>query len=166
MSCLPPAFSLRPSPLRHFVGHFLGRVQATYCPHCLPPVSPSGPVFTPVPPPPLLLPLFSVPSPPSSPSCGGGGGGRSYCPFLRSMHFAGTMQARGAALVRGKGGGGLVPFCSLFPSWPPRSLRSFLALWGGGLAVWLPSVPFVPCVPASGDKHVARTLRAHSIITL
>ena len=94
-----------------------------------------------------------------------GGGGAPLLPFLRSMHAASTVQARGAALVCG---GGALSFCSLFPSWPPRSLRflSFSLCGGGGLAVWLLSVPFVPCVPASGDKHVARTLQAHSTIAL
>ena len=83
-----------------------------------------------------------------------GGGGAPWLPFLRSMHVASTLQALGAALVC-RGGGAER---ALFRFAPP-----FL---GGGLAVWLPAVPSVPCVPASGDKHVARTLQAHSTIAL
>ena len=45
--CLPPAFSLCPSPLWHFACQFLGRAQVAWCPHCLLPVSPSGLVVTP-----------------------------------------------------------------------------------------------------------------------
>ena len=57
---------------------------------------------------------------------------------LRCMHVASTMQARGAALA------------------------SF-SQCGGGLAVWLPSSPFLPYVPAPGGpsvggKHGASTL--------
>ena len=63
--CLPPAFSLRPSPLWHFACLSLGRAQAAWCPHCLLPVSPSGLVVTPCVPPRFPL---SVPSPRSSPS--------------------------------------------------------------------------------------------------
>ena len=63
--CSPPAFSLLPSPRRHFACQFLGRAEAAWRPLCLPPVSPVGPVVTPCAPPPFPL---SVPSPPSSPS--------------------------------------------------------------------------------------------------
>ena len=66
---------------------------------------------------------------------GGGGGGASSLSVLWRKHVASTAQARGAALVPLQG--------------------------GGGLAVWLPSLPFLPCVRTPGAPPVgACTARA------
>ena len=54
-------------------------------------------------------------------------------PFLRSMHAASTMQARGAALVCG-GGGALSLFALPFLASPLASEPLILALWGGGVS--------------------------------
>ena len=265
VSCMPPAFSLRPSPLWHFACHFPGRVQAAFNPHHLPPESPSGPVFAPVSPPPLLPPLFSVPSLPSSPSCGGGGGGarvvvpsgvctlraqckhvawhlsagggatpflfalpflaaplatvplilalwgggglccvapfgalralcprlwrqaccthlastfhhhpvtfmfagcwcRVRCPFPLGLHVAGTMRARGAALVRRGGGAAPFPSAPPFGAAPLAVVPLVLSLWGGEFASSLVSLPFMPRAPAAGSKHDARTIQQQKSI--
>ena len=97
--------------------------------HRPPPVSPPGASVCPLPPP-------HVPSP--SPRCPrpflgwvgekGVGGGASSLSVLWRKHVASTAQARGAALVPLRG--------------------------GGGLAVWLPSSPFPPCVRTPGAPPV------------
>ena len=135
---------------------------------------PSYPAFAPPVPPPLglarrVLPTGTVvwsgphPLPAASPPCrfvlGGGGGGRFPPPLpssptlggaevcgggplpssLRSTHVAGTTQARRRHEARHLS--------------PCRG--------GGGLAVWLPSSPFLPCVRTPGGPPVgACTARA------
>ena len=84
---------------------------------------------------------LSAASPPCSFVLGGGGGALSAPPYLHphpwggggvvgggGRHDASTAQARGAALVPLQG--------------------------GGGLAVWLPSSPFLPCVRTPGGPPV------------
>ena len=145
------------------------------------------------PPPPLRPPLVSVPLPPSSPSreplrrpCGavlvraifffrrrwgggrGGGGGRSCWPFLWCMHLAGTMRARGVALVCK--GGGLLPFPSLFPSWPPclpRFPSGLLCGWGGLLfgSLRYPSCLVSPLLEAS-MMHAQCKHNHHTVTTV
>ena len=147
LPCFPPAFSLRPTPLRHFACQFVGRALAAWCRHCLPPVSPFGLVVTPCAPPPHFS-LVAFP--------------REHA---RCEHDASTRRGTG---LRGGGGGRSHSVRSSLLGPPARfgSSHSRSVGGGGGLAVWLPAVPFMPCVPASGDKHVARTLQAHSTFAL
>ena len=105
-------------------------------------------------------PHFPFPSPRRHRPLPGGGGVVAFPPeHARCEHDAST---RSRHLLAG-GGGGFLSVRSSLLGLPARfGFSGSRSVGGGGLAVWLPSVPFVPCVPASGDKHVARTLQAHS----
>ena len=80
-------------------------------------------------------PLFAPPPPPASPTLGGRrcvGGGAPLSSSLRSTHVAGTTQARRRHEAR----------------------HLSLCRGGGGLAVWLPPSPFLPCVRTPGGAKV------------
>ena len=90
------------------------------------------------------------------------------CPLLRGMHDAGTMRARGAALVRGGGGGGAAPFLFAPPflAAPLTAVPLVLALWGGGSLLGSLRCPSCPVsVPLVSSMMHAQCKHTQSINT-